>query len=188
MNYINVSLFVLAMLQMPACNSGQDSDVKALDEAVWQVDLMTGLPVEFVVESNLLMDSEQESLSMGPGVSSITRYEYISKNPIQETGKRAVFLKADIRHIQYQDVQKATAAMLDLESRAHPDMGLSYEWDYLILDRESIYHLHASCVFSENWFEQMVNALNKQFDSSDLAYSAQIFCRCGGGCRQFSNP
>lgn len=175
-------LLVLALLQMPVGSSGQEPVGKMFDESVWLTDLMSSLPVKFLVTEHNLTGAELELQPMTRGAGSITRYKYVSQSPIQETTGGRIFLKAEMLHIQYKDVQKASAAMLETKIRAHPDMGLSYAWDYLLLNKDSIYHLHASCLFSKDWFEQMTSALNKHLSSSGEVPAMSIFCRCGGGC------
>ncbi len=65
--------------------------------------------------------------------------------------------------------------------RAHPDMGLTYAWDLVVLDGVRLHHLHAPCLFSEDSFDLMSANLLKMINSPS---DSVLRCRCGGGCRQ----
>lgn len=148
-------------------------------------DTMNGLPQKFLVtETNIKADDELKKQPANPDVVTNIRYEYVSESPVRETGQGKIFLKADLRYTRYKDKQKALAAMQEIQSLAHPDMGLSYEWDYLILNTDSLYHLHASCAFSEDLFNRMASNLDERLTATGNKHSSTIHCRCGGGCRQ----
>ena len=148
-------------------------------------DIVNGLPQNFLVtETNITPDDELKKQPDSQDIVANIRYEFVSESPVRETGRGKIFLKADLRYTHYGDKQKALAAMQEIQSLAHPDMGLSYEWDYLILNTDSIYHLHASCVFSEDLFNKMASNLDERVAASGNKHSSTIHCRCGGGCRQ----
>ncbi len=148
-------------------------------------DIVSGLPQNFLVtEANVEPDDELKKQPENQDILKTIRYEYVSEDPVRQTDSGEIFLKADLRYTQYKDKQKALAAMQEIQSLAHPDMGLSYEWDYLILSTDSIYHLHASCVFSEDLFNKMASNLDERIAASGNEYASTIHCRCGGGCRQ----
>ncbi len=148
-------------------------------------DIMSGLPQNFLVtETDVESADELKKQPENQDMLTNIRYDYVSEYPVRETGRGEIFLKADLRYTRYKDKQKALAAMEEIQSLAHPDMGLSYEWDYLILNTHSIYHLHASCVFSEDLFNKMASNLDERVTASGNKHSSTIHCRCGGGCRQ----
>lgn len=76
--------------------------------------------------------------------------------------------------------QAANTEMRQWQARAHPDMGLSYEWDHMVLKKDQLYHLHAGCVFSEENFSQMRRNLEEMIGMDVRATG--LICRCGGGC------
>lgn len=152
-------------------------------------DIAKDLPQDFLVtETNARSDDELEKQPGNQDILSSIRYDFVSEDPVRETSRGGVFLKADLESTQYRDNQKALEAMQEIQRLAHPDMGLSYEWDYLILNDDSIYHLHASCVFSEDWFNKMANNLDERVALSGNKHASRIYCRCGGGCRQPGGP
>ena len=148
-------------------------------------DIANGLPQNFLVtETNARPDDEPEKQPANQDILSSIRYDFVSEDPVRETSSGGVFPRADLESTRYKDNQKALEAMLEIQRLAHPDMGLSYEWDYLILNNDSIYHLHASCVLSEDWFNKIASNLDERVALSANKHSSGIYCRCGGGCKQ----
>lgn len=163
---------------------GMAASVSAMD-MLRLADIVNGLPQNFLVtETSVKSDDKLRKQPENQDIVTNIRYEFVSESPVRETGRGKIFLKADLRYTHYGDKQNALASMQEIQSLAHPDMGLSYEWDYLILNTDSIYHLHASCVFSEDLFNKMASNLDEHVAASGNKHSSTIHCRCGGGCRQ----
>ena len=68
-----------------------------------------------------------------------------------------------------------------VQQKAHPDMGLSYGWDLVLVRDRLIYHLHADCTLAEHHFMSMVESLIRILP--DTTSPKTLFCRCGGGCK-----
>ena len=111
-----------------------------------------------------------------------SRYEFVSREPIKKPPGGGLYLKADVTVTVYAEKSGALDAWKILISKAHPDMGLSYAWDHLILKEQSIYHLHAACTFSEENMDVMTFNFRSIVVPDQHNVAPTIHCRCGGGC------
>ncbi len=110
-----------------------------------------------------------------------TRTLFVSNEPIENSGAGAVYLRASLETRTFDQPEPAAEAYSKQALDAHPDTGLTYAWDLLVLDGNQLHHLHAPCLFSEESFDMMsANLLKMISPSSDSI----LRCRCGGGCRQ----
>lgn len=130
--------------------------------------LVQGLPWRFTTTSEFL-DSDDS-----------TRTIFTSTEPIEGSGATAVFLKASLRTTLFDKPSMATEAFSEQVHRAHPDTGLTYAWDLVLLDGPRLHHLHADCLFSEEAFDTMSANLCGIVNADDFR---ALRCRCGGGCR-----
>ncbi len=165
---------VLAMLFISISHiaAAETADGAKADYSV----ILEGLPLKFRHTSSPLKDKPENAETS-------TRYDFVSIKPLKKTARGAVYLKADLTVTSYRSSEAATQALRNIREKAHPDMGLSYAWDYLLLQDKRLYHLHSGCVISEENFDIMVDNLRKHiFQEGDVAHAA-IRCRCGGGCR-----
>ena len=138
--------------------------------------LVQGLPWEFKQISSSIA-AEQG------GASAQTRYDFVSAEPVRRDAQGALYLRADLTVSQFVEEGIAESRWRALQEKAHPDMGLSYAWDYLIFRGQAIYHLHAACSFSDRSFDTMVANLSAMFSRQEEAAEQTIRCNCGGGCR-----
>ena len=172
---------VLAMLLISISHIAvaETTDGAKVDYSV----ILEGLPWEFKHTSTPLGEKPEKAETS-------IRYDFVSIKPLKKTSRGAVYLKADLTVTSYSSSEAAAQALRNIQGKAHPDMGLSYAWDYLLLQEKRLYHLHSGCVISEENFDIMVHNLRKHiFQEGDVAHAA-LRCRCGGGCRipQESSP
>ncbi len=131
--------------------------------------MIQGLPWEFSIST--------ERSNAGETV----RTMFVSSEPIDKPGTQAVFLRASLMTSTFDQPALAAEAFAKQAHDAHPDTGLTYAWDLLVLDGAQLHHLHAPCLFSQESFDTMsVNLLGMISPAS----SQVLRCRCGGGCRQ----
>lgn len=168
----SIGLLLLIVSQTVASSGEASSASAALVEATDYSGVVGNLPWGFVV-SRQKHTPESEQLQH-------IRYDFKSVHPIRKTVKKRVYLKAWLELTRFESTQAANAEMRQWQARAHPDMGLSYEWDYMILKKDQLYHLHAGCVFSEENFSQMSRNLEEMIGMDVRATG--LTCRCGGGC------
>lgn len=150
----------------PAPNGNTDANTP-----VAYLDIGAGLPWVFEVSTS--------RLEIGPGQTEPPwRYGYVSRSPLRD----ALYLRVELLVAAYPDDAQAAAALEDKRAQAHPDMGLSYAWDYLLAQGARLYHLHAGCELSEANFDRMAANLRIALkDAADPLLGA-LRCRCGGGC------
>ncbi|HBH36568.1 MAG TPA: hypothetical protein DDW45_09635 [Gammaproteobacteria bacterium] len=169
---MNTGRVVLAMLFISISHIAvaETADETKVDYSV----IFDGLPWEFRHTSTPLKEEQAETS---------TRYDFVSIKPLKKTARGAIYLKADLTVIAYRSSETATEALRNIQGKAHPDMGLSYAWDYLLLQDKRLYHLHSGCVMSEENFDIMVKNLRKGISREGDIQQAALRCRCGGGCR-----
>jgi hypothetical protein len=143
------------------------------------VQIVEGLPWTFEIGT---IDASGEHDTSAAGVGSI-RYDFTSTEPYNKTAQGKRFLRAELEITRYDSREVADAAYRRLLADAHPDMGLSYAWDRVILAAGALFHLHAGCTFSESSFGQMAGRLDALVRQPDDGAGDAFFCRCGGGCR-----
>ena len=129
--------------------------------------IVRGLPWQFVVTT--------EESDLGRTI----RYDYVSVEPVDGSQTAKTFLRASVVLTSFPTADLAASAFADVAESAHPDTGLSYAWDYLVLDEPRILDLHAECLFSEEEFTVICGNLTEWVgDDPDQV----IRCRCGDGC------
>ena len=164
---------VLAMLLISISHIAvaETADGAKVDYSV----ILEGLPWEFKHTSTPLGEKPEKAETS-------IRYDFVSIKPLKKTARGAVYLKADLTVTSYKNSEAAAQALRNIQGKAHPDMGLSYAWDYLLLQEKRLNHLHSGCMISEENFDIMVHNLRKHiFQEGDVAH-ADLRCRCGGGC------
>lgn len=190
-NVHGVLLFTL-LLGASACIGGQavisDAEQSGAVGNTGEQDfanIVKDLPQSYVITETHIGSSDEKTAQPADQqeVLGYVRFDYVSKDPVKETKRGGVFLKSSITRTQYLDQQSAGLAMQEKLKAAHPDMGLSYEWDYLVQSSDSIYHLHAGCVVSEQNFYNMAANLDELIARSNKGNIFSINCRCGGGCK-----
>lgn len=164
---------LLLIVSQTVTSSGKASSVNAArSEATDYSGVVDNLPWGFVV-------NRQKQTSESKQLQHI-RYDFKSVHPMRKTVKKRVYLKAWLELTRFESTQAANTEMRQWQARAHPDMGLSYEWDHMVINKDQLYHLHAGCVFSEENFSQMRRNLEKMIGMDVRATG--LTCRCGGGC------
>lgn len=156
------------------CTSGEGP------EKSWGVDVGTviyGLPWKLGCSITPVTNRKE-------GVAAAIRYGLVSVGPVQDVAPQ-MRLRADLTVTRYTGARAAAAAWSEIRETADPDTGLSYAWDYLELQAEIIYQLHAGCVISEDGFDLMVDNLQKQLTTAQGEVRQALRCRCGGGCRAY---
>jgi hypothetical protein len=123
----------------------------------------------FVVES--VEDTEQGPI-----------FRLRSAEPMERSAGGALYLRATVTVSSLVDLE-AKAEIAQRLAAADPDIGLSYAWDYVVADSDSVVHLHAACTFSEKRFQKVAQALARRLVGADTGPPASFWCRCGGGCR-----
>ncbi len=132
--------------------------------------IVTDLPWAFTL-------TREDSAVGGSGAVTF-RYESVST----DMGSGGIRLRAILSARRFADPETARRTFVEIQASAHPDMGLSYAWDFVILRQPYLYRLHAGCVFSSKAFEKMAVRLKAAIGSADGAPTPVLFCRCGGGC------
>lgn len=107
------------------------------------------------------------------------RHEYVSVEPVDESPTERTFLRASLTTTLFPTEEQALATFTELAASADPDVGLSYAWDYVVLDGPRIFHLHAGCLFSDDAFAVMTGNLDRWAAAGP---DRVLRCRCGGGC------
>ena len=147
-------------------------DVAASDYS----ELMQGLPWEFKRNSSSITAEEGDA-------SAEIRWEFVSAKPVRMSAGGSLYLRADLTVSEFGKAGVAESRWQALLEKAHPDMGLSYAWDYLIFRGQVIYRLHADCTFSDSGFDSMIANLKAMLPQEDIEKAQTIRCSCGGGCR-----
>jgi len=104
----------------------------------------------------------------------------------EATKKGGVQLKMFLESSSYNSREATTDAFLQISNKAHPDMGITYGWDLILIQETRIYHLHADCTLSESNFMVMARALELIVSPSNNQKEPSLLCRCGGGCTKSS--
>ncbi len=110
-----------------------------------------------------------------------TRTLFVSSEPLENSGGKTIFLRASLETRKFDQSAQAAEVFAEQAHDAHPDMGLTYAWDLLVLDGTQLHRLHAPCLFSEESFDTMSANLLEMISP---ATSQVLRCRCGGGCLQ----
>lgn len=167
---------ILSCISLPACSSSEMPVQAASEDAAMDFSTVVNeLPWKFKLSSTVIDDEQQNAAS--------TRYDYVSIEPLKKTSQGNVYLKVDLAVMEYNTAELASEELMGIKEKAHPDMGLSYAWDYLLLQGRSLYHLHTGCVVSEDNFDIMVSNLRKVVLQQGNDKAQALRCRCGGGCR-----
>ena len=107
-----------------------------------------------------------------------------SIEPINNTNNNKTFKRFKFSVFEYMNKEIAEINYHSLLSGSHPDMGLTYSWDLVILIDSKLYWLNADCLFSNDNWEILKNAfiasVNKNIDENTLL--TYFSCRCGSGC------
>lgn len=170
-----IGLFI-GLPQLGACSDGTSAAVETV--AIDYSAVVNELPWMFDIDTEEITGYEQE----GEPASRTVRYDFVSKDPIKKTPGGGLYLKVDLNVTEYKQSASASNVWESLVEKAHPDMGLSYEWDHLIYKDRTIYHLHAACTFSEGSFDVMNFNLRSIVVPEQHNVAPTIHCRCGGGC------
>jgi len=99
------------------------------------------------------------------------------------TGKGGVHLKMILDISTYRSKKATIDSFVQVLNKADPDMGLTYGWDFIIIQETRLYHLHADCSLSESNFMVMVRVLERILGLSSNHKPPALLCRCGGGCK-----
>lgn len=124
-----------------------------------------------------------------PGVENIvrpvdqTRYQFRSRSPIKEDSGGGTYLNITLRVGTYREREEAQAVFQAIGRHAHPDTGLTYQWDLVALHGVKIYYLHADCLLSREHFYVLSEELIQQIGVAGGPDVQLMTCRCGGGCR-----
>jgi hypothetical protein len=118
-----------------------------------------------------------------------SRYSFKSKKPLHEKkGEGKTYLRFDLTVYEYETPKAALNIFQSLFASSDVDMGLTYAWDYVLLQDSGVYWLHAACLYSENnWntirtlLEQAVCGKEKTKDLLN-----RFECRCGLGCKKMT--
>ena len=137
---------------------------------------VSGLPWEF--NQPAVTIDEQEARA---GIS--TRYQFVSTEPLARTAQQYTYLRVALTVTSYVSQERAVEDFKLIGEQAHPDMGLSYAWDYLLLDDRTLYHLHTGCSMSRDNFDIIVSNLWRAVLPEGDNEPRALRCRCGGGCR-----
>jgi hypothetical protein len=145
--------------------------------------IVSGLPYKFntkVTKSAAIRIGEELVES---GVATHEQVDFVSSRSLRKSAAGNLYLKASLEIFRYTDNTHAESAWQEIQQKAHPDMGLTYAWDYLVATENSLYHLHAGCTFSEENFSLMMAAMQELLVGNASDEKSEIVCRCGGGCR-----
>ncbi len=108
---------------------------------------------------------------------------YLRMQSQEGTGQPGVSLKITLEVGRYESNYDAEHAFAQALKKAHPDMGLSYGWDLILVRSKRFYHLHADCTLAEQYFNNMAGTLREITDMVDNHKPLLLYCRCGGGCK-----
>lgn len=111
---------------------------------------------------------------------------FISINPINKDGiNKKTFKRFKFSVFDYTDNKIAELNYHALLSSAHPDMGLSYSWDFVILIDSKLYWLNAGCLYSSDNWQTLKNSFIASVDKSinNNSFLTYFNCRCGSGCQ-----
>jgi hypothetical protein len=150
--------------------------------------IVAGLPWRFDVSTTRRQAAEPLADDKQPASAARITHQFVSAKPYRSTAQGLLFLRAELTLDQFDTPPQAEQAFTRIAAEAHPDMGLSYAWDHLILSDHSLLHLHASCAFSEPHFLQMVGELEKLAGPGEAGNTRALQCRCGGGCKALPMP
>ncbi len=104
----------------------------------------------------------------------------------EKVGKQPAILQLRLEVIAFASKKKAGEEFQNRYSRADPDMGLSYAWDFIAVQNVYLYHLHGDCILAESNFISATDALTEILAATDFFQNnndSPFFCRCGGPCR-----
>jgi hypothetical protein len=150
--------------------------------------VVAGLPWRFKVSIKRQQTTNPLPLGSSLGWDQRISYQFTSAQPYRATAQGPLFLRAELTLDRFDNSQDAEQAFQSLSGEAHPDMGLSYAWDHVLLSGHTLFHLHAGCAFSEEHFQHMVTALGTLAEPSQQRNARNLRCRCGGGCREITLP
>ena len=80
-----------------------------------------------------------------------------------------------IRKMIFADEAGAQAAVAALHAKADPNTGLTYTWDYVVSQGDTVFWLSAPCTYGEPRFSALVGRITE-------TSGAKMLCRCGLGC------
>ena len=108
----------------------------------------------------------------------------VSQEARSESEQPPVYLRARFTTMEYADTASAAEAFEEMAAEAHPDTGLSYAWDLVILNGRRLHHLHGDCTLSGAVFERMGENLRQLLRDAGAESFNVLECRCGGGCER----
>ena len=114
---------------------------------------------------------------------SLTGYRFISSNPLQQGNSRGTYLRISFYSGRFADSIEARAQFQHIMKTADPNIGLSYQWDFVSQSGPFIYHIHAECLLAEEHFLSLTQALSAMITPDESSRLDQMHCRCGGGCQ-----
>ncbi len=110
-----------------------------------------------------------------------TVWAFQSTRPVSKDARGKTWLRFHLERRDFADPVAARAAFQQLAANADPNTGLSYAWDYVLLDGPSTWHLSAPCLYSR----ANVEILEKNLAAEVLGSrppAATLRCTCGSGC------
>lgn len=112
-------------------------------------------------------------------------YHFTSINPINKDAiNKKTYKRFMFSVFEYSDGKVAKLNYHSLLSSSHPDMGLSYSWDFITLIDSKLYWLNAGCLFSYDNWQVLKNSFKKSvIKKNDDTFQTYFKCRCGSGCQ-----
>jgi len=122
---------------------------------------------------------------IAPGQEEKQRIFFISS---RKNGKTEVAVKISLQVESHVTTEARDNSFAALRSKADPDMGLSYGWDFITTRGFFLYHLHADCTLAETHFLALTETLTNLLGPPEDSPSPTLNCRCGAGCRETPQP
>ena len=145
--------------------------------------IVDSLPWSFNLTKEDLTEKGFPYLDTANPPDSLTGYRFVSRNPIQQGNSGGTYLRISVYTGRFIDSKEARDQFHHIKNRADPNIGLSYQWDFVSQSGPFIYHIHAECLLVEEHFLNLTQALTAIIAPDESSRLDQMHCRCGGGCQ-----
>lgn len=147
-------------------------------------ELVANMGQPFRVIKKRMVSRESSYRENGLDGVKVIRFKYISTQPLSRKTEKKSYFKFLLTVTRFKEQSQAEYQFRSMEQKAHPDMGLSYEWDLLFVKQNLLYHLNAPCTVSEATFNDLGITLVKMVHHGKGTDFLSMSCRCGGGCKK----
>jgi len=176
-----LSIFLLSFLVVISVSSAEQMKIPGTQ--IDPVELTQHFGQTFHITRERMLNKESSYGEQGWEGTQVFKFNYVSTRPYRKDKNGEIYLKFSLTVTIFKEQAQAISWLKNVAQKAHPDMGITYEWDLFFVKKSTLYHLHMPCIFSEANVNLLSTTLEKMVQDQGITDLSQLKCRCGGGCK-----